>query len=160
MQSQCSLGAFVVCPVSFSTQLAEVVLHITVLFWTQPSCVHRYHTTCVHRYLFFRSLPGACLQVQYAGLIVLVLAGVLSRVMSTNKQGDRGLYLPHDGSHEGDLRSFGSMRRARVWLWWFRCSLASCFTTTRILSTYQSKRETKSISKIRIILRMEPNTHL
>ena len=95
---QCSLSDCCFLPFPFP-QLAEVILRLRVFFWTRP----------VPTGGISRSLPSTSLQLQYAGLIVQILAGVLRRVMWTNKQGDCCVYSSHDGSRDGDLSSFGSM---------------------------------------------------
>ncbi len=64
------------CRVCFPAHLTEVIFHsFTFFLWTQPVFTGT-----------FDCLPGACLQLQYSGLVVL--AEDKSRATWTNKQGD------------------------------------------------------------------------
>ena len=46
-------------------------------------------------------------------------AEVLSRAMCVDKTVRLLLYSSHDGGRDTDLRRFGRMECAGIWLWWF-----------------------------------------
>lgn len=110
------------------------------------------HTTVLS---FF--LPGSCLfSKQDASLVDFDFQEVFSRVVFRDKSRATAVawYSSHDDSRDSDLWSFGRMERAGLWMWWFRCSLTSCFTLKNATVTFpadQHQYARKSMSKSRII---------
>ena len=115
MCNQCSLCVFCFVPFPFQLNWRRLFhTYLTVLFWTQPVCVHGhfpFSSRCIPSVTVITSVTVRSID------IVWILAEVLSRVLWTNKQGDCCLYSPHDGSRDGALMSFGSMSMGCASLW-------------------------------------------